>query len=116
MFLLGGICAWSHVPSGGICAWSHVPPMKSLSRRVSVKGRGSLSRGRALSPGEGVSVQGRGSLSGGVSVQGRGSLSRGGGLCPGSLCLGPPCTSRSSRAGGTSRWYVSYWNAFLFRK
>ena len=72
----------------------------SLSRKVSVQGRG-------LCPGGGVSVQwgricfqGKGSLSrrglcpvGGVSVQGRGSLYREGGsvqrgLCPGGLCPG----------------------------
>ena len=25
MFLLGGLCPWSHVPSGDLCPWFHVP-------------------------------------------------------------------------------------------
>ena len=64
--------------------------MGSLSR-----GRGSLSRGGSLCPGEGV------------CVQGRESLSRGGGLCPGGLCQGDPHTIKSGH-------YASYWNIFLF--
>ena len=75
---------------GGLCQGDLYPRERSLSRggvsvkrRVSVKGRGSLSRakvsvqGRGLCPGMGL-CPGEGSLSRrGVSVQGKGSLSMG---------------------------------------
>ena len=96
---VGGLCR------GGLC------PRESLTRRVSVQGRG-------LCPGEGSLCPEEGSLSrGGVSVQGRGLcpgegfLSRGevsvqgGGLCLGDLCRGGGSLSRGTPvrlcAGGT---------------
>ena len=65
MFLLGGLCPWSHVPfrwslSTGLCPGG-LYPEGSLSRRISVWG---------VCP-EGVSVQGS------EGSQSRGSLSRG---------------------------------------
>ena len=80
----------------GVSIQEGLHPGGSLSRGVSVQGRGlcpagvfsvqgegSLSRGRGLCPGGGISVQGRGSLSrGGGSVQ-RGLCPGGVGLCPG---------------------------------
>ena len=93
----------------------------SLSRGVSVWGSlsgGSLSSGVSV---QGVSIQKGVSVHRGLCPAGslsgrylsRGSLSRG------SLCRGfsvretpiqrPPCTVMS-------RWYASYWNAFLFGK
>ena len=69
MFLLPGICAWSHVPSQGSVS-------KGSLSRESVSKDVSLSRGRGLCPG--------GSLSRGVSVQR--SLSEG--LSP-RMCLCP---------------------------
>ena len=77
-----------------LAAWSHFPSRGSLSP-VSWSFWGSLSRG-SLS---------RGLFFRGVSVQGdlclRGSLSREG------LC-------RETLQDQKSRWYTSYWNAFLF--
>ena len=99
MFLLPGICAWSHVPSQGYVS-------KGSLSRESVSKDVSLSRGRGLCPGGSLS---RGSLSRGlyprvslqecVSVQGERSLFRGvsgqaslyqGGLYPGGSLSGIP--------------------------
>ena len=79
---------------------------------------GSLSGG--LSPG-GLYPEG-GSLSIGVSVQGGLCL---GGICPGDLCAGGLCAgvlcqgdphTETPLCTVMSRWYASYWNAFLFGK
>ena len=91
MFLLGGLCLWSHVPSsvqGSLC-------MGDLCPGGSVQGR-SLSRGVSVQE---VTIQG-------VSVWG--SLSKGrGSLSGGSFYRDTPQNQESG-------WYASHWNAFLF--
>ena len=93
MFLPGGLCPLSHVPSG-VGGVSVLAPMFLPGGSLS-GGMGSLSGGMgSLSGGEGVSFQVR-SLSGGL-CPGR-SLSEGS-LSRGSLCQGDhPCTVKSGR-------------------
>ena len=75
MFLLGGLCLWSHVLSVGLC--QGVSVWGSLYRGVSVQG---VSFQECLFPG-GLSVQG-------VSLSGGGLCL--GGYCPGGSVRGPP--------------------------
>ena len=84
------------------------PVCDSVHRGVLCPGMHHRSHDQGVSV-QGVSVQGRVSVQGGFSVQG--GLCPGGSLSGGSLPRGSMLGRPPSMV--TSRWYASYWNAFL---